>query len=223
MNTQHRKVSIVLVSVIVIAAIIVFGTTLVHAVFYAPDGSETAQPIDSTVDSGIQPPAAIQPTSSSSAGTISSPGTPAKPSELIIPAISVDAHVQYVGLAYSGNMGVPNNFTDVAWYKNGPIPGQMGSAVMDGHVDNGLSLAGVFKHLEDVKVGDDIYVVTVTGQKLHFVISDVTTFSYHDAPVQQIFNENDKAYLKLITCTGGWVQSDRTYDHRLLVTAVLQP
>ena len=130
--------------------------------------------------------------------------------------------MQDVGTNGAGDMSDPSNFTDVAWYKYGTVPGQIGSAVIDGHVDNGLSLAGVFKHLKDIQSGDDIYVVTESGQKLHFVVSSVDSYPYKDAPTAQIFEQNDKAYLKLLTCTGAWVPGDRTYDHRLVVTAVLE-
>ena len=117
----------------------------------------------------------------------------------------------------------PNNFTDVGWYKLGVIPGQPGSAVIDGHVDNGLDLAGVFKHLSDIKVGDDIYVVNRAGVQTHFVVSEIDSYDYQNVPTDLIFNQSGPAQLHLITCQGDWVSGGDTYDHRLVVTATLAP
>src|SRR5262249_51609088 len=127
------------IGIITLAAVVIFAWTAVHALFYAPD--ETFAPSGAAV---------VAPTSSD-------------PARLIIPSLSIDANVQYVGVKKDGSMGTPDNFTDVAWYRYGTIPGQLGSAVIDGHVDNGLALAGVFKHLQDIKVGDDVYVGTKDG------------------------------------------------------------
>src|SRR4051812_42948486 len=79
------------------------------------------------------------------------------PVQFSIPALTINAHVQQVGITAAGNMGVPSNFSDVGWYKNGVVPGHAGSAVIDGHVDNGLGLPGVFKHLGEIQKGDSIY------------------------------------------------------------------
>lgn len=198
-----RTGTIIAILAIVIGAG-VFTFVLVHAVWFAPDAQVT--------DSAITPPA--------STATAVAAGD--KPVRLLIPSLGVNANVQDVGIAASGNMAVPSNFTDVAWYRYGPVPGEVGSAVMDGHVDNGLSLAGVFKHLSDIKVGDDIYVKNQNGQTLHFKVSDIELYPYKSVPTDQIFNPKDTARLNLITCDGTWVQGQRTYDHRLVVYSVLQ-
>lgn len=191
-------VTTVIAVVIAIVAVGVFSTTLVHAVWYAPD-PEVATPA---------PYAAA---------------TSSAPARLIIPVLNINANVQQVGIKVDGSMGTPNNFTDVAWYKLGSQPGQLGSAVIDGHVDNGLSLAGVFKHLSDIKIGDDVYVQEKDGSKLHFVVIDIESYPYQNAPAGKVFNRSDKARLNLITCEGTWVPSQKTYEQRLVVFTELSP
>lgn len=142
------------------------------------------------------------------------------PARLRIPRLSIDAAVQRVGLAKSGNMAVPTNYSDVGWYRLGTVPGAQGSAVMDGHVDNGLSLPGVFKHLGDIKTGDDVYVDMGSGT-LHFVVTGVEIYPYKEVPVETVFKQNDAARLNLITCEGTWVSGDKTYDHRLVIYTTL--
>lgn len=136
---------------------------------------------------------------------------------LIIPRLDIDAPVQEVGLTAGGNMGSPSNFTDVGWYKYGAVPGQMGSAVMAGHLDNGLALSGVFKHLEKLTIGDDVFIATKGGQRLHFVVTDIGRYDYKEVPTEKVFTRDDVPRLNLITCSGDWVRSDKTYDERLVI------
>lgn len=143
------------------------------------------------------------------------------PARLRIPALEVDAHVQEVGITASGNMATPNNFTDVGWYKYGTPPGFTGSAVIAGHVDNGLALPGVFKHLGDIQIGDDIYVESSGGEERRFRVVEIQTYPYTHVPRDVLFARRDAARLNLITCEGAWVWGERTYDRRLVVYAEL--
>ena len=143
----------------------------------------------------------------------------ALPARLSIPSIGVDAKVQHVGINKKGNMATPTNFTDVGWYRYGTLPGRQGSAVIAGHVDNGFAMPGVFKNLNDVKKGDDIYLEAANGDMLHYVVTGFSTYDY-DAEAKEVFGQNDDRYLKLITCTGEWMPQHRTHDKRLVVTAL---
>jgi sortase (surface protein transpeptidase) len=139
------------------------------------------------------------------------------PERLKISKIGVDANVQQVGLTAKGNMGVPTNFTDAGWYKYGVAPGEIGSAVMAGHVDNALGLDGVFKHLSDLRPGDEITVSSVSGKELTFKVTRVESYPYDQVPAEGIFNDGSGAHLNLITCDGNWVQPAKNYDRRLVV------
>ncbi len=144
------------------------------------------------------------------------------PVRLSIPSIGVDAAVQSVGITKKGSMSSPSNFTDVGWYRYGTVPGERGSAVLAGHLDNGLALAGVLKRLQEVHVGDVIGVATKDGVKLTFKVTEINTYSFRDAPTDLIFNRVDAARLNIITCAGDWIQSEKTYSKRLVVSAVLE-
>lgn len=145
------------------------------------------------------------------------------PERLLIPVIGVDAKVQEVGLTKTNAMANPSNFTDVGWYKYGTIPGKKGSAVIGGHVDNAIALPGVFKHLENVKVDDEITIIDKTGNQIHFVISKIDVYNYDEAPAEEIFHDDSSAsILRLITCGGMWLPDKKTYDKRIVVTATLR-
>jgi LPXTG-site transpeptidase (sortase) family protein len=150
----------------------------------------------------------------------SRPSSEIQPARLIVPALGVDTAVEHVGITAKGNMGTPKNFENVAWYKYGAVPGEEGSAVIVGHVVDRLFLPSVFNHLDTLKKRDDIYVIQEDGQRVHFIVTAVETFDYEDIPLETIFNQKGAARLRLITCTGDWVQNEKTYNQRVVVTAV---
>lgn len=140
------------------------------------------------------------------------------PVRLKIPVIGVDAKVQSVGLTNSGRMGIPTNFTDVAWYNLNPRPGQSGSAVIDGHLDNARDANAVFARLNELKSGDEIFVVDERGLELKFVVKSSAVYSDSYAPLSTIFDKSGNiAKLNLITCDGAWDQQAKNYDKRLVV------
>jgi sortase (surface protein transpeptidase) len=223
------KKHLILYSVLGVMALsaVLFMHTLVRAAFSAPDdagiySASVMVPASDIPTAFASVSTTTATTTATTTSTVASTSIPSNyPSRLLIPSLNIDANVQKVGINAKGAMGTPNNFTDVAWYKYGVIPGNIGSAVIDGHVDNGLALAGVFKHLVDIKPGDDIYVVNEAGNKIHFTVTTVDTYNYKFVPVEDIFNNQNGSHLRLITCGGTWVPSGRTYDERLVVTAVL--
>ena len=142
------------------------------------------------------------------------------PVRLLIPSLGINAAVQQVGRTASGAMGDPSNFTDVAWYKYGTVPGQEGSAVIGGHLDNALALNGVFKHLDELVIGQDIQIQTASDTVLTFRVTDIEDYSYTQVP-GSFFTKTGGIYLNLITCAGTWLPQARSYDHRLVVYTTL--
>src|SRR5256885_16335876 len=62
-----------------------------------------------------------------------------------------------IGVDRSGAMSPPHNYFDVGWYNLGPVPGDPGDAVIDGHAgypDQPL----VFGRLGKLRAGDRIVV-----------------------------------------------------------------
>ncbi len=145
----------------------------------------------------------------------------ALPVRIIIPTAKVNAPVIPVGVTPTGQLGTPSNFVQAGWYKGGVLPGQIGSAVIDGHVDNGAKIPGPFKNLKNVKIGDTIEVSTVASGTLRFRVIRTDVYKTQDFPSQQIFHDNSAALLKIITCHGQFIASKKTYDKRLVVTAIL--
>jgi LPXTG-site transpeptidase (sortase) family protein len=141
------------------------------------------------------------------------------PSRLVIPKLGIDADVQHLGVTPHGLMAAPKNFTDVSWYKLGTVPGARGSAVMAGHEDNAISLDGVFKHLDELEVGDEVRVVRQDGSALRFRVikKEIQPYNLTGPTLSEIFTRSDGRYLNLITCAGEWLPEAHTNDRRLIV------
>lgn len=149
---------------------------------------------------------------------IPNPGIPVK---LTIPAINVDVKIQEVGVTAKGTMGIPTNFTDVGWYRNGARPGASGNAFIDGHLDNGLGLPAVFYDLNKLKTGDEVYVTDSEGRKILFKVIELRIYDYNSDKAGEIFIPGRNPNLYLITCGGQWIRSEKTYDKRIVVIAQL--
>ncbi len=140
------------------------------------------------------------------------------PVRFSIPTIGVDTNVQLVGITKSGNMGVPDNFTDVGWYRLGFAPGILGNSVIAGHLDNAKGTPGVFENLSKLHIGDEVYVLNKAGEKLQFKVIGLALYGYNDtAPLQMIFGSSTEAHLNIITCDGVWDKVKKVYDKRLVV------
>jgi LPXTG-site transpeptidase (sortase) family protein len=199
-RTTYKRIGYLLVA----AALIIAAVTFTRAFIYTP---ESGRDLTANVNSS----GVISVTDTKSQNT-------SYPARLEIPKIGISAKVQQVGVRKDGSMGVPTNYTDVAWYKNGTLPGQTGSAVISGHQDNGLGTPAVFYKLDQLKVGDDVYMVRADGTKLHFKVVETKVYAYNSKePLNRIFNASNGTYLNLITCAGSWLQSARTNDKRLVV------
>jgi sortase A len=142
------------------------------------------------------------------------------PTRLQIGKIGVDASVEQVGVDKNNNMDVPKVLADVAWYSPGVKPGQPGDAVVAGHKDSATGAHGVFWSLTNVQVGDELIVVTESGTKLRFKVTDSQSVAYNaDTSKLGLFATTGAPRLTLITCTGQ-VNSARTaYLQRLVVNA----
>jgi len=179
---------------------------------------EYPRPIVEAVDPATEDPRLVGATPAA-VGLGSSFDVPSRPARLLIPAIGVDANIQSVGLSWKndGTMGIPTNFTDVAWYNLGPRPGMPGSAVIAGHLDGKNVKEAVFYDLDKLNPGDLVEVIDRAGETSRFQVIETKTYE-HDATTTDIFsNDASKMRLNLITCTGGWIKDKKMYDKRTVV------
>ncbi|GLV57963.1 hypothetical protein KDH_47970 [Dictyobacter sp. S3.2.2.5] len=143
----------------------------------------------------------------------------ATPIHIRIPAISVDANVEPVSILSNSDLDTPHQdpWDSTGWYKDGPAPGQMGSAVIDGHVDRPGGGPAVFWNLRNLNAGDQVIVTTSDNHQLIFHVTARVAYPVHEAPLQNIFGDNSGRYLNLITCDGYWIPSEQQTSARMVV------
>lgn len=137
------------------------------------------------------------------------------PVRLLIPAINVNANIQYLGVNSKGEMEVPNNIVDVGWLKSGALPGEIGSAVIAGHLNGNNNELGVFANLDKLKEGDKLYIEDDKDNSTVFIVREKRI--YDSGYADEVFSANDKAYLNLITCDGVWDKTKKNYSKRLVI------
>jgi hypothetical protein len=143
------------------------------------------------------------------------------PVKLTMASIEVDAPVIATGIdSDSGQMAVPGNVSEVAWYQFGPRPGERGSAVLAAHVDLAGQGPGVFFRLRELAPGDIIEVEFSDGSAQVFRIEARTTYSKEELPLETIFAREGLPVLTLITCGGSFSESSRRYDSNVVAYAV---
>ncbi|PIR68169.1 hypothetical protein COU49_02365 [Candidatus Nomurabacteria bacterium CG10_big_fil_rev_8_21_14_0_10_35_16] len=136
---------------------------------------------------------------------------------LKIPKINVDSPVVPVGLTRLGAMDAPTDPMEVGWFNLGPNPGEVGSAVIDGHSGYKDNIPAIFDDLSQLSLGDDIYIENNKGETIIFVVKKIQKY-YPDSDAYGVFNSNDGlAHLNLITCVGVWDTETRSRSERLVI------
>ena len=143
----------------------------------------------------------------------------ALPVRLRIPAIDVDTRLEYLGLAHDKSINVDFDASVAGWWKGGPRPGQVGPAVIMGHVHWPTGPA-VFWRLRSLQRGDEILVDRADGTTARFVVTGRDNYKKTAFPSDLVYYPTLKPELRLVTC-GGLDGTTGSYTENLVVFAVL--
>jgi LPXTG-site transpeptidase (sortase) family protein len=139
------------------------------------------------------------------------------PVRIQIPSIKLDTtFVPPLTLNADQTVSVPDNYTQVGWYSGGAAPGEVGPAVILGHVDSKAGPA-VFYSLGQVKVGDEVQITRTDGSVATFEITDLHRYPQSDFPTLDVYGKTDYPALRLVTCTGIYDHGKQRYSHNLVV------
>jgi hypothetical protein len=131
----------------------------------------------------------------------------------------VRSSLLHLGLNSDGTIQVPSLYSqpeEAAWYKYSVTPGQIGSSVIEGHVDTRGGPA-VFYRLGALRPGNTIDVTLADGVTAVFRITGVREYAKDNFPTKTIYGSSDYAALHLITCGGAF---DFSTGHYLSSTVV---
>lgn len=142
------------------------------------------------------------------------------PTRLRIPAIHVDASFVELGLDANKEIEVPKSYEEVGWYTHGPTPGELGPAIVLGHVDSYQGPA-VFFALGQLKPGDTAEITRADGTIATFRVDKLEKYEQANFPTDLVYGNIPYAGLRLITCTGSYDKGTQRYDYNLVVYASL--
>jgi hypothetical protein len=148
------------------------------------------------------------------------------PLRLRIPALGMSVSLLSLGLNADGTVQVPTVTTQPGWYRLGATPGEIGSAVILGHVDSYLG-AGIFFNLRTLASGDQVDVDLTDGVTAQFTVDSVAMYSKLAFPAQRVYGSHGSSALQLVTCGGVFDHQTGSYLSNIVVytslSAVIPP
>ncbi|MET7699757.1 class F sortase [Streptomyces sp. NPDC005485] len=130
---------------------------------------------------------------------------PSPPDRIRIPSIHVNAPLMGLGLTPQGSLDVPPAAKKnlAGWYEAGTTPGETGTAIVAGHVDNAEGPA-VFYDLGALKKGSTIEVERRDGGTVRFSVDAVEVYDARNFPDEKVYGAAHRPELRVITCGGGY-------------------
>lgn len=140
------------------------------------------------------------------------------PTRVRVAAIDLDSTLEMLHLGTGGALQPPKEFARAGWYADGTAPGDIGPAVIAGHVDSKAGPA-VFYRLRELTAGDKIEVVR-GGVTLTFTVTRTAWYPKTKFPTSTVYGPTPDRQLRLITCGGVFDHRLRSYKDNLVVYAV---
>lgn len=146
------------------------------------------------------------------------PLPPSEPVRIEIPSLGVNAPVMRLGQDPDGAVQVPplGNRNLAGWYDRTVLPGQAGTSVILGHVDN-FTGTSVFFSIKLLRPGDTVKVVRADGKTAEFSVDGVQKVAKATFPSSAIYGNTRYPGLRLITCGGPFDSATRQYLDNIVV------
>jgi LPXTG-site transpeptidase (sortase) family protein len=141
------------------------------------------------------------------------------PITLAIPAIDVVSEVVPVGVDSDQQVVIPEDISQVGWYRFGATPGTgVGSSVIVGHRDGRNYGIGAFYDLGRLAIGDPISVTNEAGVQVSYQVTGVESINKSKLPFRELFRETGEETLTLISCIG-YFEPGVGYEANIIVSA----
>ncbi|MEU0531728.1 class F sortase [Amycolatopsis tolypomycina] len=209
-STGSRRGFLIALIVALLAALVVLAVTLGGG--HDPG---TAQPPPA------QPVAVVpEPQASSEDAVAALPKS--EPVSIDIPKIDAHSSLVPLGLNPDNTVEVPPVTTPLqaGWYTYAPTPGEVGPAVVLGHVD-GNHQKGIFFRLKEMAAGDRVSIARKDGTTAVFEVTKVHQVPKKDFEREGVYDDTAGPELRLITCGGVFDRSARNYVDNIVVYARL--
>ncbi len=147
-----------------------------------------------------------------------------QPTTISIPAIGVSSVLLRLGENVDGTLAVPPpgpSYNDAAWYEFSPTPGQLGPAVIEGHVDSAHDGPSVFFRLGALRPGDKVRVTRADRTVAVFTIDGLRAYPKDNFPTRAVYGDTTRPELRLITCGGSFDRQTGHYRSNIVAFAHL--
>jgi hypothetical protein len=143
------------------------------------------------------------------------------PRRIAIPSVRLDAPLTEVGLDADGRIDAPplEKSHLAGWYKGAAGPGERGTSVIVGHVDNKAGPA-VFYSLGALERGSRIEILRGDGRTAVFAVYGIEIYAKKNFPAARVYQDTREPELRLITCGGGYTKKTG-YDGNVVAFARL--
>lgn len=148
------------------------------------------------------------------------PADPVRPVSFAIPRLDVAGPLDELTRADNGELLAPPDPARAGWYAGGVVPGDVGPAVIGGHVDSRQG-PGVFYALRSLRPGDAVTVTLSDGRTARFTVTDLEEVPKSRFPTEAVYAPTPRPELRLITCGGTFDRAARSYRDNVVVDAVL--
>ncbi|MFE3204311.1 class F sortase [Embleya sp. NPDC059237] len=145
-----------------------------------------------------------------------------EPVTIDIAEIGVHAPLTSVDLDADGAVQVPpaDNERHAGWYDQGPTPGELGPAVLVGHLDSAAGPA-VFYEVGTLRPGATVEIRRADQSTAIFTVDAVERFTKTDFPTQRVYGDLNRAELRVITCGGEYDADKGGYQDNTILFAHL--
>ena len=150
------------------------------------------------------------------------PGSPAPavpvspPVALAIPSAGISARVVPEGLGPGGTLDIPPP-QQVGWYERGAVPGQDGTTLIAGHIDDD-GVPGAFLRLNAVPTGATVRITLASGRVAAYIVRRRLVLPQSGLAGSGLLAGPGTPQLVMITCGGDYDTSTHLYlDNIVLV------
>ena len=138
---------------------------------------------------------------------------------IAIPSLDLSGPLDELGVADDGELLAPDDPSRAGWYAGGVVPGDLGPAIVGGHVDSRRG-RGVFFALRSLRPGDVVDITRSDGRVARFSVSRVQQVAKDRFPTAAVYGPTPRPELRLITCGGRFDRTARSYTDNVVVEAV---